>query len=229
MRLERTIEPELLDHLDAADPRAKRARRELRLVNALMGNARFIARALQGSIGDGAIIADLGAGDGTLMLRVARALRPRPTGVRLALVDRMSSVSDATLARFAGLGWQAAHHRADATDWLRAGSARYDAIAANLFLHHLPPDALRELLGLIAGRTRFFVACEPRRSALALVGSRALGLIGCGPVTRHDAVASVKAGFVDAELAHAWPAELGWTLQERRAGLFGHLFTGSRR
>ncbi|MFN2644280.1 MAG: methyltransferase domain-containing protein [Burkholderiales bacterium] len=221
---ERILEPEWLDHLDAADPRAIRARRELRLVNALMGNARFIARALQGEIGDGAHIAELGAGDGTLMLRVARTLRPRPTGVSLALVDRVSTVSDDTSARFSALGWRVEQHAADAADWLRSGSSRYDAICANLFLHHLAPDALRELFALSARRARLFVACEPLRSPLALAASRALGLIGCGAETRHDAVVSVRAGFAGSELARAWPSAAGWTVEEKRAGLFSHLF-----
>jgi 2-polyprenyl-3-methyl-5-hydroxy-6-metoxy-1,4-benzoquinol methylase len=221
----RTLEPEWLDTLDANDARAKRARRELRLVNALMGNASFIAGALRGSIGDGAKIADLGAGDGTLMLRVAQKLRPRPHGVTLALVDRIGRpLSEQTIAGFAALDWHATHQAADAAAWLRAAPQRYDAITANLFLHHLDATALRELLALLAKRSALFAACEPRRSALALTASRALGAIGCGPVTRHDAALSVKAGFDARELSELWPALPGWQLQERRRGPFAHLF-----
>jgi 2-polyprenyl-3-methyl-5-hydroxy-6-metoxy-1,4-benzoquinol methylase len=228
MTLHRRLEPEWLDTLDANDARAKRARRELRLVNALMGNASFIAGALQGAMRDGAKIADLGAGDGTLMLRIAQKLRPRPVGVTLALVDRVGTLSAQTIARFAALDWHVTHQAADAAAWLRAAPERYDAITANLFLHHLDATALRELLALLAERSALFVACEPRRSALALTASRALGAIGCGPVTRHDAALSVKAGFDARELSELWPAVPGWQLQERRRGPFAHLFAARR-
>ena len=70
----RSVEPEWLDTLEAADPRAQRARRDLKLVNFIMGNASAVARALAPALRDGARIADLGAGDGTFMLRVARKM-----------------------------------------------------------------------------------------------------------------------------------------------------------
>ena len=43
----RRVEPELLDELPASDPRAVRSRQDLRRVNAWMGNARIMARALR--------------------------------------------------------------------------------------------------------------------------------------------------------------------------------------
>ena len=75
-----------------------------------------------------------------------------------------------------------------------------------------------------------FVCCEPRRARLALVGSRLLGLIGCNAVTRHDALISVHAGFRGTELSDAWRAACGdgWTLEERAAGPFSHVFGATR-
>lgn len=221
MPLARTLEPEWLDELDPADERAKRARRELQLVNALMGNASFIARALEGSIAEGAKIADLGAGDGALMMRIAGKLGTR--AVRLSLVDRACPASPQALARFSALGWEVTQCSADIFEWL-ADADDFDAITANLFLHHFEGPRLRELLRLAAARTRLFVACEPRRSRFALLGSRALLFLGCGPVTRRDAVLSVKAGFQGRELSDVWPAGRDWELQERARGPFSHLF-----
>ena len=221
MPLARTLEPEWLDELDPADARARRARRELRLVNAIMGNASFIARALEGSIADGARIADLGAGDGALMMRIARKLAIR--AVRLSLVDRACPVSPQALARFSALGWEVTPCAADVFEWL-AGADYFDAITVNLFLHHLEESHLRKLLQLAAARTRLFVACEPRRSRVALFGSRALVFLGCGPVTRHDAVLSVKAGFQGRELSDGWPPSRDWELLEEARGPFSHLF-----
>ena len=82
---------------------------------------------------------------------------------------------------------------------------------------------------LAAARTQLFVACEPRRSALALAGSRALVLLGVGAVTRHDSVASVKAGFTGRELSAEWPPSAQWTLDERASGPFAHLFVARRK
>jgi hypothetical protein len=221
MPLARTLEPEWLDELHPADARARRARRELQLVNALMGHASFIARALANSIAEAASIADLGAGDGALMLRIARKLGTR--AVRLSLVDRACPPSPQALARFSALGWQVTPCSVDVFEWL-AGASYFDAITVNLFLHHLEGPRLRELLRLAAARTRLFVACEPRRSRVALLGSRALLFLGCGPVTRHDAVLSVKAGFQGRELSELWPSRREWALEEGARGPFSHLF-----
>ncbi len=225
-RMLRTVEPEWLDRADPLDNRANRARRELQLVNALMGNVGFVAQALAPLLRDGARIADLGAGDGTFMLRVAKHLRVR--NVELALVDRTARVERETLDRLQAMGWEAKVQAADAQDWLRRSPARFDAIVTNLFLHHFPPGALEELLMLASERTGFFVGCEPRRSPFALAGSRALALVGCSRETRHDATVSVRAGFRSGELANAWPRETGWALEERARGPFSHLFTARR-
>ena len=222
----RVVEPEWLDELPVEDPRAVRSRRDLRRVNRLMSNVSVVAGELVRHLGDrGAQIAELGAGDGTFALRVAR--RIRPAGV--TLLDRAPVVSDETLATFAAAGSPASVVRADAIAWMRDDGKRHDAIFVNLFLHHLGGEALAELLALAARRADVFVACEPRRSAFALTGSRLLGLIGCNDVTRHDAVVSVRAGFRDGEITALWPDKAAWDIEERARGLFSHSFVAARR
>jgi SAM-dependent methyltransferase len=252
--LQRVVEAEWLDSLPPHDPRAQRSRADLRRVNFLMGNAGHIARALRRppdkgvasrrrtggwfsekanpplaslatplSGGQGLRIADLGAGDGSLMLRVARRLRCK--GVELTLVDRAPSAS---IADFERIGWRASIAREDALAFLCRPGPRFDAIVCNLFLHHFEPEALRRLLEAAAQRTALFLACEPRRSGLALQASRLLGLLGCNAVTRHDARASVRAGFRAQELTASWPGGCGWQLAERPAAPFGHLFSARR-
>src|SRR5947208_2277513 len=76
MSLPRRVEPEWLDQLAADDPRAIRARRDLRRVNAWMRNARSMASALRKHGAHPRTILDLGSGDGQFMLRVARRLAP---------------------------------------------------------------------------------------------------------------------------------------------------------
>ena len=223
----RVVEPEWLDMLPAADPRAQRSRRELARVNALMANASIVAARLRA----GAIpspIVDLGAGDGRFTLRFLRALGKAPPGARVTLVDRELHVDDEVHRALRALGWELEPVRSDVLEWLGSEPAPSGAIVANLFLHHFQDRDLARLLALASGRTRRFVACEPRRSRLADLGARLLGTIGCGPVTRHDAVASVRAGFTDSELTALWPRQPGWSTEERARGLFSHEFFAER-
>ncbi|MGH7981473.1 MAG: hypothetical protein ACREE6_19005, partial [Limisphaerales bacterium] len=104
-----------------------------------------------------------------------------------------------------------------------------DAIICNLFLHQFPDDALAELLRLAARATSLVIALEPRRSPLSRMAGRLLWMIGCGPVTRHDAGISIRAGFLKSELSAIWPDEKNWALTERSAGLFSHLFIARRK
>ena len=212
----RRVEPEWLDELPADDPRAMRSRADLRRINALMGNVRIVAGEIRATYPDGVRrIAEIGAGDGHFAARLAAALGGDP---RMTLVDQQE---------MCGVPITATCVRADVFDWLEhAGD--YDVIVANLFLHHFDRDRLAAMLRLVAGHTRLFVACEPRRSGMALAGSRLLGLIGCNDVTRHDAVASVRAGFGDGELSALWPKENAWTLAEGARAPFSHCFVARR-
>jgi hypothetical protein len=204
--VERILEPEWLDLLPPSDRRARRSRADLRRINWLMRNAAHVAKPLrQPALGRPLRVADLGAGDGSFMRSVQARLERR---LEVVPVDRI-------------LG-------EDAEEFLERSGAAFDAIVANLFLHHFEPGPLRRLLALAARRTNLFVACEPRRSALALQASRLALLLGCNDVTRHDAVASVRAGFCGDELSRAWPREGGWQLAERAALPFSHLFVARR-
>jgi hypothetical protein len=244
----RSVQPEILDHLAPEDPEAQRSRRDLRRVNRFMGACGIISRALRPTAAraSGAAplrLLELGSGDGELMLRVARtlALRAGPSNaaphVALWLLDRQALVRAQTLEAYARVGWHAQPLVCDVCDWAAAtGGAtppapadlpRYDLIVTNLFLHHFAAPALRTLLAGVAARCERFLACEPRRSAPALLASHLLGAIGANRVTRHDAVLSVQAGFRDHEISDQWP-DPGWQLEERAAGLFSHLFVAWR-
>jgi hypothetical protein len=99
----------------------------------------------------------------------------------------------------------------------------------NLFLHHFDDLLLPQLLSAIAARCNWFVACEPRRAPLSLIGSHLIRAVGASRITREDAVLSVHAGFRDAELSTVWPDDHDWQLQEHAAGLFSHFFRAARR
>jgi hypothetical protein len=144
------------------------------------------------------------------------------------LVDRQPLVSPATVAAVGELGWSLKPVAADVFAWLEQPRERCDLMFANLFLHHFDDPALGRLLTLVAARTEHFVACEPRRGVWPLAAARAVGLIGCNDVTRHDAVVSVRAGFNAGELSRAWPASGAWKLSEDGAGMFSHFFSADR-
>src|SRR5579864_3994759 len=228
----RLMEPEWLDELDVNDPRAIRSRRDLRRVNAWMLQARIMAACLQHYPGGSPpiTIVELGCGDGTFMLQIAKRLAKRWRGTRVILVDRQNLVSAQTRCDFATLGWTVEIVTADVFAFLEAArSVSADIVCANLFLHHFTASELRTLLQGSARLADFFAACEPRRGSLALTGSHLLWAIGCNDVSRHDAVASVRAGFAGVEISAAWPNHEGWELREEARGLFTHCFVARRK
>lgn len=232
-RLPRRVEPELLDELPATDARAQRSRRDLRRIHRTMATLSILQRALDGAVAETsppASILELGAGDGSLMLRLAQARAMHWTRVALTLLDRVDTVDEDTRGEFRTLGWQPKVVLADAPQWLQAGDAPpWDLVVATLFLHHFQTDALAGMLQGIAARSRIFFCFEPRRSTLALAGSHLVALLGAGAVTREDAVLSVHAGFRGQELTTLWPDHDNWRLREYPAGLFGHAFLAVRR
>jgi hypothetical protein len=98
------------------------------------------------------------------------------------------------------------------------------AIMANLFLHHFTDKFLCEVFVEVSRKADAFFACEPRRSHLSLAAIRLLPLIGCNAVTRHDAAASIRAGFLNQELSALWPPGASWKLTEREGGFASHCF-----
>ena len=220
--MKRLLEPEQLDELPADDPAAIASRRDLARINAIMRQPAILARALRRFV-QPRVLLDLGGGDGRSLLATARRLPWR--GVRAIIADRQDIVSDKTRAGFAALGWDCAVRQGDIFDTLRQledGAL----VTANLFLHHLDDAALVRLFAALSERATGLVACEPRRDHFALAASHLVFALGANAVTRHDAVASVRAGFAGKELCTAWPA--GWQLHERRALPFSHLFVAAR-
>jgi hypothetical protein len=225
----RIVQPELLDTLSSNDPRAVHSRRDLRRVNGWMRHHAIMADALQKALNRHTPgrtfgqITELGAGDGYFLLRVAQKISPGWPGVNAMLLDHQIIVTPATLAAFASLGWHAETVVADVFDWPQTSDAG-EVVIANLFLHHFEGARLVELLQLISQRAKLFIAIEPRRASWPLFCSRLLWAIRCNEVTRHDAVASVRAGFSGHELSAFWPDKQNWRLAEDRTGAFSHLF-----
>lgn len=184
------VEPELLDHLPVNDPAALRSRRDLRRINFLMGNERWILKTLRG-FPEAATrgIVELGAGDGFLTNRLAREfpaakvsacdLAPPPPHLDGRIKWRQGDILSAPSSMSGGV------------------------LIANLFLHHFEGDALRAIGRLCAG-FEVMIFNEPDRVWLPrLLGGVLSPFIN--RVTRHDMHVSIRAGFKRGEL----PAALG--------------------
>lgn len=229
--MKREVKRELLDELPSGDHRAIGARRDLQKINACMGHRQIMVRALAGAFTDRSpgTIVELGAGDGTLLLRLAKSIAPRWKPLRVVLVDRKRLLSPRTKAEFEALSWHVESMEMDVFEWLQRPHPEHSQVTlASLFLHHFKEDDLRKLLWHVARQTGFFLACEPRRMNFALCAAALLGFIGCNHVTRHDARISVRAGFAENELSALWPVHKGWRVMERQAGLFSHCFVAQR-
>lgn len=222
--MQRVVEPEWLDELPVHEPRAVRSRNDLRRLNRIMDHAGILARRLR-SIGVPRRIVDLGCGDGSFALRLALLVDWRDCEV--VLVDRQPVISQEVHDGFAARMCRVTIIEHDV---LRAWDIEpgADLVFTNLFLHHFREADLTRLLENIAAGCRCFAACEPHRGRFALLASRLVAVIGCNEVTRHDAPASVRAGFRGGELSRMWPKTAGWILEEQAAGPFSHLFVATQ-
>jgi hypothetical protein len=230
--MERIVLPELLDVLPPEDQSALRSRRDLRRLNAWMNHPRILARALQANLlhQDDRQIVELGAGDGHFLLSVAGRLHGQWPGARATLVDQLNALDPETHEQFKNLGWNVRTEISEASAWLRKQTPNATgAVIGNLFFHQLQTQPLAELLRLAAQWSRVVIALEPRRAWLPRLAGRLLWAVGCGPVTRHDAAISIRAGFSDGELSALWPDKKNWELIERPVGLFSHLFIARRK
>lgn len=237
MTIPRVVGTETLDHLAADDPVARRSRRDLVRVHRAMGTRSIVIRGWQALVSAERAKAplkmlELGAGDGTLLLGVARSLAPAWPQVQLTLLDRQDIVSATTLACFADLGWSATVEVADVLEWAARANVgpRWDLVTTVLFLHHFEGRQLDSILAGVAASANRFLACEPRRAWLSLAGSHLIGAIGANAVTRNDAVLSVHAGFRASEITAHWPRDrMDWQCREFSAGPFSHCFSARRR
>lgn len=182
---DRTVVPEILDHLPSDDPRAVRSRRDLRMINSLMGNERWILRSVSRfseAIPHG--ISEIGAGDGHLTRRLAEKFP--------ATIIHAYDLSPAPPDLPPNIHW----HKGDlfSIDPPPSGGI----LIANLFLHHFEGDMLRQL-GKISENFRALIFSEPARGRFPhLLGNLMHPLVN--HVTRHDMHVSIDAGFIPGEL-----------------------------
>jgi hypothetical protein len=201
----REVLPEFLDTLDHDDVRARRSREELRMINGVMGNYRWLRRRLSEPQLEGQRVLELGAGDGAFARQVWR-----------------EGITNPSL-------WTALDLTPEPDEWSREArwlqrdlftiSALPEAeiVVANLFLHHLQDIQLAALGRLLPLACHTLLACEPARRRVHIFQGRALSaLAGLSKVTHHDMLVSIRAGFANDELPealglHDWQARISLT------------------
>ncbi len=199
----RTLQPELLDTLSPQHPDAMHSRRDLRLINRVMGNYRWFDRVLPPLLRPGESVLELGAGAGELTELLASR------DIRIDALDRCPPPD----------AWPAPRtwHRHDLQSFPHY--ADYDGVIGNLIFHHLSDDELIAVGQKISRHTRVIFACEPSRRRRSQFYFRFIAtLLGVNHVTLHDAHVSIAAGFSGDELprllglaAPAWQVRIRQT------------------
>jgi 2-polyprenyl-3-methyl-5-hydroxy-6-metoxy-1,4-benzoquinol methylase len=206
MSLPRTVQAEILDGLSQDSSAARASRRDLRIINRLLGSQAWFKRTLLNSRRVGESVLEIGAGTGEL----GGALSP--------IVPAMAGLD---LGR-RPIDWpqQAPWFETDVFDF--TGWADYPIVISSLFFHHFDEAGLARLGARLNEHARVIIASEPLRTPrtswlLALL----CPLIQAHPVTRHDGRVSISAGFRHDELPlllQLDPAIWHWRVQETWLG-----------
>ncbi|MCX8496043.1 MAG: class I SAM-dependent methyltransferase [Akkermansiaceae bacterium] len=182
----RVVLPELLDHLPADDPEARRSRCDLQRINQLLGNGHWAcrtARSFPAAAQHG--IHEIGAGDGKLCSQLARLFPQSPVSA-YDLAPRPMDLE-------ARVVWQSGNL------FSLPAPATGGMLVANLFIHHFEGDSLKKL-GRWLENFEILILSEPDRSLLPhLLGGLMHPWIN--RVTRHDMHVSIRAGFAAGEIA----------------------------
>lgn len=187
--MKRIVRPELLDSLPPDGRAALANRRDLRLINRLLGNWRWLAQQLVRWVRPGDRVLEAGAGDGALGRYLWRRVPAVRSGEYTGLDWRRDRPD----------GWPAAWawHRGDLLAQVFDPPPR--VLLVNFLLHQFEDDQLQGLGARLAD-VPVWLICEPMRGRRGLVGLALLRPLGLHPVSWADGRTSIRAGFRGQEL-----------------------------
>ena len=181
----RLAKPELLDALQANDPRAMRSRSDLRIINFLMGNESWIINRLKKEHKfTNKRIVEIGAGDGDLCRKIHQQF-PEANIRAYDLLERPAQLPEK-------VEWCSG----DVTQC--SPPQGYGALIANLFIHHFDDSKLAWLSAWLPHFSLVIINEPLRRKAPHLLGALMHPFIN--DVTRHDMHVSIDAGFRRGEI-----------------------------
>jgi 2-polyprenyl-3-methyl-5-hydroxy-6-metoxy-1,4-benzoquinol methylase len=204
----RSVQPEILDGLSPDSAAARASRRDLRIINRLLGSRAWFEGMLQNSRRGGESVLEIGAGTGEFG-RALSAIVPEAEMAGLDLGRRP-------------IDWpqQAPWFETDVLDF--TGWADYPIVIGNLIFHHFDGAGLAQLGAHLNEHARVIIASDPLRvHRTTTLLSLLCPLIRAHPVTRHDGRVSITAGFRHDELPQLLqldPALWRWRVQETWLG-----------
>lgn len=205
----RVVQPELLDSLPEEAPSAQRSRRDLKILNRLLGNEAWFRAVLASRARRGERRLEVGAGDGALALALMSAGLGPVAG--LDLVRRPS-------------GWPKDAPWFQTSIFEFVSWADYPVVVGNLVFHHFKAEELAALGAQLSRCARLLVVSEPLRARRAAwLFSAVCPVIKADPVTRHDGRVSIQAGFRGHELPELLqldPREWTWNVRETTLGAY---------
>lgn len=184
----RVLQQELLETYPDDHPDAIRGREDLLVVNAFMGNHRWMERMLRQHRQPGWRITELGAGDGALSMRFWQ-----------------KGICQSAELHGVDLAGRPAHWPEDA-QWTQGNLLQQplpdsEVLVANLILHHFREEQLRAMGAGISPNTRLILAAEPARMRVhSWLGRVLCCLAEFNHVTTYDMQVSIRAGFRGDEL-----------------------------
>jgi hypothetical protein len=186
MNVIRLVKPELLDSLPHDAPSACRSRRDLRMINRLLGSHGWFRGILKPRLRRGEGLLEIGSGDGALGCELMQAGLGVVAGIDLAGRPPL---------------WPERARWFQSSVFHYSGWAEHPVVIGNLVFHHFKDDELAALGAHLNRHARLIVASEPLRTRRAArLFSALCPLIRADPVTRHDGRVSIEAGFRRDEL-----------------------------
>lgn len=214
----RVVLPEMLDQLAEDDPAAAKNRRDMRLLNRLMGNFRWIAREVALARMQRGLWLELAAGDGSLGCHLAHRLPRWASRTAFTGIDRCSRPA----------AWPS-HWRWEQGNLLFSPLLREArVVVANHILHQFEDHELAALGESLDCTATHLIINETARHTVHVWQARAAFLLGLNNVSRHDAVVSIRSGFRGEELPRLLglaPEEWRWTLRHTLLGAYRFVAT----
>jgi 2-polyprenyl-3-methyl-5-hydroxy-6-metoxy-1,4-benzoquinol methylase len=211
----RTIQPELLDTLSPQHPDAIHSRRDLRILNRVMGNHRWIERVLRRHLRPDERVLEIGAGTGELARYLTSSID------RVDALDLVPAPED----------WPRTSTWYSADLKTFDAYSRYSVVIGNLIFHHFDDEQLSDLGAKLRRHARMIVACEPLRRRISQFLFRIIApLFGASAVTLHDGLVSIAGGFSTDDLPRALGLNANeWVVQRSHGLLGGYRMIATRR